>query len=107
MIPRASDACSSHDSHVHLSDANTCDDAGEVDDMPPLFDDLTDQVLLLGSFGNAHPSTLARADAVSSDAENLRRGHAMGVLDAQASGTDQAYHPSFDTFTPSPPASGG
>ena len=48
MIPRASDACSSHDSHVHLSDANTCDDAREVDDMPPLFDELTDQVLLLG-----------------------------------------------------------
>ena len=75
--------------------------------MPPLFDDLTDQVLLLGSFDNAHPSTLARADAVSSDAENLRRGHAMGVLDAQASGTDQAYHPSFDTYARSPPAGGG
>ena len=31
----------------------------------------------------------------------------MGVLDAQASGTDQAYHPSCRTFTRSPPASGG
>ena len=98
MIPRAIDACSSHDFHVHLSDANACDDAREVDDMPPLVDELTDQVLPLGSFDNAHSSTLARADAVSTDAENLRRGHAMGVWDAQASGTDQAYHPSFDTF---------
>ena len=75
--------------------------------MPPLSDELTDQVLPHGSFDNAHSSIQVRADAVSTDAENLRRGHAMGVLDAQASGTDQAYHPSFDTYARSPPASGG
>ena len=90
-----------------FSDTKACDDAREADDMPPLFDVLTDQVLPHGCFDNAHSCTQVRADAASTDDENLRKGHAMGVWDIQALGTDQAYHPSFDTYARSPPAGGG
>ena len=74
--------------------------------MPPLYDELSDQVLPHGSFGVAHYGTQARADAVPSCAENFHRRHVMGGLDVQASGTDQAYNPSFDTVARCPPVSG-
>ena len=64
MIPRAIDTGSIQDSHVLMRGANSCDGAGEDDDMPPLFDELTDQVLPHGSFDVAHYGTQARADAV-------------------------------------------
>ena len=90
-----------------MQDSHTLDDAFEDDGMLPLYDEYTEQVLPLGSFGGDRHSVHVHPDFASAQPKPPRRGHVMEVVAVQALGTDQAYSPSFDTYARCPPASGG